>query len=315
MKSRTYYIALLLMASVLVSCDSESVEKVSPSSQYDLTNIPSALLASRIKDLDDLAEKVDLQYFKGRKKSIPGDTLNTEVQLSLTNGAFKVESVLKKGVSQKEIMDIQEASWNEKFAFLVRYPQLISQRRELEEVYLLARRRYDLFGWGDVAFFDLAEQASQKIKSTNSAYQTARDSSEKGYLNTFNHITAQALITSCYSEDLADLVADLHERYNMPELITASFTHDQLHDPDKNAMDNYVDLVNNEIGQEIGKILKRKYKIKRSTKWPPQLLASYLNDLQLYYRRSFHVYLLPFKQTERAIQNFTVKLNSRKNFN
>ena len=69
--------------------------------------------------------------------------------------------------------------------------------------------------------------------------------SEKGYLNTFNHITAQAFMTSIFSERLADFIADVHELYNMPELITGDFTEQQLADFENGPVDNYVDMINN----------------------------------------------------------------------
>ena len=107
--------------------------------------------------------------------------------------------------------------------------------------------------------------------------------SEKGYLNTFNHITAQAFMTSIFSERLADFIADVHELYNMPELITGDFTEQQLADFENGPVDNYVDMINNEWGQELGKVLGKKYGIDRHTIWTPQLLRDYLNDIQLYH--------------------------------
>lgn len=107
----------------------------------------------------------------------------------------------------------------------------------------------------------MAEASVRHINTPNLAFLSVQDSLEKGYLNTFNHVTAQAIISSFFSEDLADLIGDLHERFYLPELTTGNFKESQLTDSINNPTDNYVDIINNEIGQKIGKALKDNYKI------------------------------------------------------
>ena len=88
----------------------------------------------------------------------------------------------------------------------------------------------------------------------------SEDLSEKGYLNTFNHITAQTFMTALFSEAVADFIADAHERGNLAELVTGHFSEEQLLDLQQGPVDNYVDMINNEYGQELGKALKAKYR-------------------------------------------------------
>jgi hypothetical protein len=166
-----------------------------------------------------------------------------------------------------------------------------------------------LFGDGDPAFFDLAKASVEHINTPDMAFKNKRDSTEKGYLNSFNHITAQAMITTCFSEELADFIADVHERNNCPELITGKFTEAQIKNLEDGPLDNYVDLVNNEWGQEIGKQLKQKYNINRETKWTPDLLANYMNELQSYYSWAFQLGFKPFKPEDEILIRFTSKLN------
>ena len=143
---------------------------------------------------------------------------------------------------------------------------------------------------------------------SDGTYLTERDSSEKGYLNTFNHITAQAFITSIYSKEMADFVADVHERKNMPELIYGNFTSDQLLNLDNNPVDNYVDLINNELGQTLGDLLRKKYNITYETEWTAELLVNYLNDIQLYYSRSFGIGMEPFRSQDEVVSKIIKKL-------
>ena len=260
-----------------------------------------ALLASRIATLKELKSIIKIEYIV--------DT-DTAVHLRHCADEGAVHSVLKSGISQTDIIKARDGEFSDQLRLILGSPYSIRNRLELGNIYLLARRRNGLFGWGDVAFYDLAEIAEEKIITKELAYMTPRDSSEKGYINTFNHVTAQAIITSCFSEKMADFIADVHELYNMRELTSGNFTEDQLNDPEMNPVDNYVDMINNEWGQEIGKQLRKKYRISRKTIWTPQLLANYLNDLQSYYSWVFQIGMDPFKAEEEVVVRFSKKINT-----
>lgn len=273
-------------------------------------NLDIALLSSRINNLKELERIIKIEYSKSEFFN------KKRVKLIYCVKGKQLNSVLTEGISQQDILDAKSASIFEKIGFLFKSPFAIAHRKELSEIHLLARRRHDIFGWKDVAFYDLAEYASTAlIDKSVYAYQSARDSSEKGYLNTFNHITAQAIITSCYSQELADFVADVHELQNMPELVDGIFTIDQLLDPNTNPIDNYVDMINNEIGQELGKKLKIKYGIKRNTNWTNKFLTDYLNDLQEYYAIAFKIKMRPFQEKDEVIEKFSAKLRKVLNGN
>jgi hypothetical protein len=108
---------------------------------------------------------------------------------------------------------------------------------------------------------------------------------------------------------LADFVGDTHERYYHPELITGKFSEKQVNDLDEGPLDNYVDVINNEWGQEIGVKLKEKYSINRNTRWTPELLASYLNELQRYYSWAFQIGFRPVRPDEEVVIKFSSKMN------
>lgn len=265
--------------------------------------INGALLATRFQSLDALKSAIDIEYFNG------GGYENTMVRLRHCSNGIEVVSELRAGISQGDLARARDGGFLERLRLLVRSPFAIMNREDLTKVYMLARRRGDLFGANDVAFYHLAEQSVRHINTAALAYLNPRDRGEKGFLNSFNHITAQAFITSCFSEALADFVADIHERYTMPALITGKFTEEQLNDSIKNPVDNYVDIINNEWGQEIGKELKAKYKITGDTHWTPELLANYLNDLQSYYCWAFQIGMKPFRPGDEIIVRFADKIN------
>jgi hypothetical protein len=268
-----------------------------------------ALLASRFQSTDELKSVIEIDYFKGNSPSVDADSNNTMVLLKHCSNGIQVTSDLESGISQKDISDVARGDFFDKAGLVFSSPYAVTNRMLIYKIFNLARRRPNLFGEGDVAFYDLALVSANNINTNELAYLHHRDSSEKGYINTFNHITAQALITSIFSEDMADFISDVHERNNMPELTTGRFTKEQLEHPDDNPVDNYVDMINNEWGQELGKKLRKKYAINPETIWTRDLLADYLNEIQSYYSRAFQIGFKPFSSDDEMIAKFTYKIN------
>lgn len=275
------------------------------SGQKQYPRIQGALLASRFATLEDLKKEVEIEY-----DIVPTDSgEHARVKLRHCSNGLAVVSILETGVSEGDFTKARDGGIWKKAVLGSRSPFAVSNRRDLKRIYLLSRRRPPIFGEGDVAFFDLAETSVKNINTPELAYLIERDSSEKGYLNSFNHMTAQAFITSFFSEEMADFVADVHERHHMPALMTGEFTPDQLVHPDKNPMDNYVDIVNNEWGQELGKKLKLKYQIVPEMKISAQLLTDYLNDIQSYYSWAFQIGFEPYRKEDEVVFRFVRKMN------
>lgn len=280
-----------------------------PGAEPIYANIGRALLATRFQSLDEFKNVVQIEYL--------GDTTQVDtsgkganiVRLKHCSRGIAVTSILNSGVSQGDIMKVKKAGIWAKIGLVRKAPYAVRNREDLQRVYIMARRMPLLFGEGDPAFYDLAETSVFHINTPDLAFRYPRDTSEKGYINTFNHMTAQAFISSIFSEELADLVADLHERKNMPELTTGRFTAQQLAEPDDNPVDNYVDMINNEWGQELGKALKKKYSITRNTQWTPELLAAYLNDMQSYYSSALEIGFEPYRPGDELVIMFANKIN------
>lgn len=269
----------------------------------DELKICKPLLASRFSTFDEFKQKVQIEY------NSTNDLDESWVQLIYDDGDYQIESYLEAGISQDDIAKARDGGLSDRISFVTTSPSTVANRIELNKVYSMARWKPQMFGEGDVAFYDLAKHSVEHINTSNWAYRMPRDSSDKGYINTFNHVTAQAFITSCFSEEIADFVADVHELHNMPELTTGKFTTQMLMDLNTNPTDNYVDMINNECGQELGKLLRNKYGINLTTTWTPQLLVDYLNDLQRYYSWAFQIGFKPFKIDDEVIVRFAHKMN------
>lgn len=269
-----------------------------------------ALLGTRFHSLEELKQVIQIEYINN---NVSGDSTihkNSKVIITHCSNGKKVVAELEAGINQNDISKAQNNTYINQLIFVTNHPFCASVRKDLEKVFLLARIRSEIFGEGDVAFFNLAEATVKNINTPDLAFLTPKDSTEKGYLNTFNHTTAQAFLTSCFSEELADFVADAHERANHPELILGKFSTEKLLDLAEGPVDNYIDIINNEWGQELGKQLKEKYDISRKTIWTPELLSNYLNDMQAYYSWAFQIGFIPFSEENEKVIKFSKKLNA-----
>jgi len=291
------------------ACDTWASDDTTGTATYK--TISGALLGTRFASLEELKSVIQIKYEMG---TISSDSTAPENQLVFVRHCSKgkeVISVLKKGTSEGDLLGARYhgAFWD-RFVLLFRCPYAVINRKDMESVLFLSRRSPDSFGEGDLAFFDIALSSVANINTPDLAFRNVRDSTEKGYLNSFNHITAQAFITSCFSEEMADFIADGHERYRHPEIISGKFTAAQIADLNEGPVDNYVDLINNEWGQELGKQLKEKYGINRETTWSPELLANYLNDIQRYYSWAFQIGFDPFRPEDEAVIRFSSKIDA-----
>ena len=184
-----------------------------------------ALLLTRFSSFEELKAVVQIKY-----NDTIADHSVPQVTLIHRSGDREVISVLRRGISQADFMhDGQGSLWGQ-MKLGLQCPYAFSHRKDLELIENLGRRRPWVFGKGYVAFYDLAETMVQHIAEEDRKNLSADDLAEKGFLNTYNHITAQAFMTSLYDEQLADFVADVHELFNMPALITGSLTTAQLAD-------------------------------------------------------------------------------------
>ncbi len=320
MRSFRYLTLLLLPFSFACNRQTTNVElnirmcefkdNSSPGTTSTYKDVKGALLGTRFKSLEELKSVIQIEYFNSNTGADSASHKNCMVRVSHCSNGLEVVSILESGASQGDVWNARYGKKiSDRFSLLFNSPYAVANRKDLEKVYTLSRWRPEWFGEGDLAFFDLAKTSVENINTIDLAFRNVKDSTEKGYLNSFNHITAQAFITSCFSEELADFVADAHERYAHPELLTGKFTEEQLNDLEEGPVDNYADIINNEWGQELGKQLREKYDISLETNWTPELLANYLNDLQSYYSWAFQIGFKPFRPEDEEVLRFSDKIN------
>jgi len=267
--------------------------------------IKGALLSTRFKSFEELKKVIHIEYFYPESKS----GKKPLVRISHRSGNRQVCSIIYSDVDENDIKAAKAGSLFKKIGLGLQAPYIVFNKDDMMRVFLLGRRIGKKFGEGDVAFYDFAETMMLHIDEKRAMNFHDKDFSEKGFINTFNHINAQAFMTSIFSETLADFIADAHERGHMPELITGAFSKEQIEDLHKGPLDNYVDVVNNEWGQELGKSLKKKYNISRATYWTPELLTNYLNDIQIYYGWAFQISFEPFKSSDEKVIRYATKIN------
>jgi hypothetical protein len=312
---------ITLLSFCIISCGRSEIRPVdaavcSPNIENDATSLDNttvrgALLGTRFSSLEDLKKVIRIEYENGVDPTDSTAPVSRVVRVYHCSSGREVVSILETGTSQGDFIKARyDGAFMDKLAVLTGSPYAVMNRRDLDKIYALLRFRPEWFGLSDVSFFDMARTMVTHINTPDLAFKNPRDSTEKGYLNTFNHMTAQAFITSCFSEDLADFIADVHERYRQPELISGKFTAAQLADLNEGPVDNYVDIINNEWGQELGKHLQQKYGINQNTHWTPQLLAAYLNDLQAYFSWAFQIGFAPFTPNDPKVVRFAGKLNT-----
>ena len=269
--------------------------------QNSMLSGKAALLTTRFSSLEELKKVIKIEY-----------TLEDVPQVSLTHSSNgqEVNSVIRSGISELDIINAKKGGFWDHVSLGLNSPYVVINRKDIMRVYLMARIRCNLFGEGDVAFYNISEAIVHNISDDDTAGINSRDLTEKGFINTFNHITAQALMTSVFSERLADFISDVHELRKLPELVTGKFTKEQINDIEEGPVDNYIDIINNEWGQELGKVLRKKYNISRETNWTPELLANYLNDVQSYYSWVFQIGFKPFRASDEIVIRFSGKINS-----
>lgn len=300
---RRIIILSIILAAFCQNCYMNMDEFVETSEAIFFPNA-SPLLASSFNDSRLFSERVAIQFdsIKDDKLGRAGDE---SITLSYNSNGDTIICTLSRGVSQNDIIKVRDGSITDKIIFSLEKPQVVSSRIDLNKIYKLARRRPTLFGEGDVAFYDLAEMMVKNMRKDSTDSQYSVHFSEYGYINTYNHVVAQALITIIYSDAIADSIACYHERIRSDELISP-LKHEEL---SQMHIDNYVDIINNEIGQRLGLAISNFLLVNRHDEWNPQKLSKVLNLLQSYFSRHFHTSFEPFRPNQREIIRFTQKIN------
>ncbi len=287
-----YHIPLVLILPLVFSCSQENDVSI----LNDLEDKPTLLITTDFSTYEELLQTIAIFH----------DPDGEKVTLEQNLGNRTLTSVLKGGLKESSVMQARNGGLIGKTKLLAQSPYFAANRKQVLKVWYLSRWRSRIFGPDDKAFFDLAVSMNHKIIGRE-MYSSA-DLSEKGFINTFNHVNSQAFMTILFSEKLADFIADSHERSAMPALITGDFADKQRLDILTGAVDNYVDIINNEWGQELGKHLKHVYGIDSESIWTTAFLTSIVNDMLSFYKWSLNIEFVPFSEDEEIIVKLARKL-------
>ena len=147
-------------------------------------------------------------------------------------------------VGQQELADAADAGWQAQAALAYEHPELGWHASELEGIRRISFVSRNVSGSAIKRVADLmTANITQRGKRPNSTKRT-----QEGIANMFLHDFGQAIITTLWGRAAADLSGDIHER-DQPALIHGGkLTAAQ----ERQAIDNYCDLVNNIHGQAWG---------------------------------------------------------------
>jgi hypothetical protein len=194
-----------------------------------------------------------------------------EVEVSVPD--FEGSNVLSMGTAgQAEIEAASAGGWQAQAALGAAHPELAWHKGALEGIRRISFVRRNVAETAIGKLSDLmAENVGERANRPNT-----KDRTKEGIRNMFLHVFGQALITTIWGRAAADLSGDIHER-DQPALITGAKV---TGDAERQAIDNYCDMINNIHGQAWGELLAASLKIDGDTVWSPALVARYANDLQ-----------------------------------
>jgi hypothetical protein len=175
-------------SSIECNCNAAASDDTTDAVTYK--TVKGALLGTRFSSLEELKSVIQIEY---HPSSDTATNKNAFVSVRHCSSGKEVTSILQTGVSQGDLhkAGYSEAIWDH-IALLFHSPYAVANRKDMEKIFMLSRWKPDLFGDGDPAFFDLAKSSVGNINTPDIAFRNERDSTEKGYFNSFNHITAQA---------------------------------------------------------------------------------------------------------------------------
>ena len=227
MQKFRFFLLFLLISTLAYNRPADTLV---PEPEHSHTDIKGALLGTRISSFEELKKIVQIEYFNSPNRSKGVISGNPKVTVTHTCNGRQVTSILTTGVSEADFVQARDGGFWDRIWLAANSPYAVINRSDMQKVAILARRRWIYFGEGDPAFYDLALKMNENISPYDKDRLSEKDLGEKGFINTFNHITAQAFMTSIFSETFADFMADAHERKHMPQLITGDFTPEMIAD-------------------------------------------------------------------------------------
>lgn len=146
----------------------------------------------------------------------------------------------------------------------------------------------------------MAANITHRASRPNTAART-----KEAIKNMFLHVFGQAIITTIWGRAAADFAGDIHERDQPALIVGGKFTPAT----ERQAIDNYCDLINNVHGQFWGQLLSATLSVDGDTVWTPVMVALYANELQKLVAKSMGWTMSAIPATHPEVAKFSNMLN------
>jgi hypothetical protein len=182
-------------------------------------------------------------------------------------------------------------------------PRVVWYKGELEGIDRISHIKGNTAGG---AIKPVADAMAANVPSRNRAPRpNTFERTQEAIANMFLHVFGQAIITTIWGRDAADFAGDIHERDQPALIVGGTFTSKT----ERQAIDNYCDMVNNIHGQAWGELASKSLGVDGDTVWTPELLTQYVNMLQALITGSFGWKTSYFQPSHPEIIKFTATLN------
>jgi RHS repeat-associated protein len=264
-----------------------------PIAAVDLDGL-EALVAKDYGTLESLKKSINIVY-RGE------DVEDASVSVTHTYLERSASNTLNNGIGDEELKRAANGDFDLQFETAKKYPMLILYKGSLQKKQSLSYRNKNNSG---TALYYVASAMVNNIKGS----LKENHQGDRGLVNTFNHLGGQAIITMLYSRYSADFAGDIHER-DQPSLRTGKIKKSEV----SQAIDNYVDLVNNSWGQKLGSKLAGNFRNNlHNGVWFDRDTSELLNEIQNYYSETFGYEFNEFTKDTPIVKQFTDLLNELK---
>jgi len=226
-----------------------------------------------------------------------------KVEVSYPKSGFKGVNELNEGtVGEAELKKAAGGGYDDKAALAWAHPELVWHKSSLAGIEKMSYTAKNLAGSaiGKVSNAMAANITKRKPRPNGTTKET-----QAAIENMFLHVFGQAIITTMFGRAAADLVGDSHERDQPALIVGGTFTAKT----ERQAIDNYCDLINNLHGQEWGETLSKSLGVDGSTLWTPTTTALYATELQKLVAADMGWTMTAFTATHPEIVKFTNLLN------
>jgi hypothetical protein len=263
------------------------------------------LVESDYASLSDLRKEISIVQTPSHYIYVPkADAMvkvPAKVEVSYPKSGFAGVNVLSEAtVGQAELTKAKSGGFTDKAALGLAHPELVWHKGALEGVEKLSYVKKNVSG---SAIGKVSEAMAANITSRPPRPNT-KTRTDEAIKNMLLHVFGQAIITTIYGRAAADLVGDIHER-DQPALIVGGFTAAE----ERQAIDNYCDLINNLHGQTWGAELSTRLGVDDDTVWTPTITALYASELQKLIAAEMGWKMTPFTAKNPVIVKFTDLLN------